>query len=243
MKRMLWGRESVRRALESGADPDVILIDGADPDRTVRAMLAPTQHGRLPVYERPRRELDALTHDSKHEGIVMISGNFTYTELETVLSQSTSSPLLLCLDEITDPGNVGSILRTSAAFGVNGVIVPKDRSAPINGAVVRVSMAATELVPVARVTNLSRTLQSLGEDGYATVGLDANAEHNLEDLDLSGPIALVLGSEGYGLRRLVRERCTHLAKIPMKPPMDSLNVAVATAVALYECQRQRARTR
>jgi 23S rRNA (guanosine2251-2'-O)-methyltransferase len=239
MKRVLWGRATVRAALDQRVAPDVILLESGSPDRELRELLSPTRHGRLPVYERPRAELDAISRGARHEGVVMIAGPYGYASLEDgVLAKARAPATLLCLDEVTDPGNVGSILRTAAAFGVDGIIVPKDRSAPINGTVVRVSMAATELVPIARVTNLARTIDALGRDGFTTVGLDASAEHTLDAIDLTGPVALVLGSEGEGLRRLVRERCTHLARIPMSPPLDSLNVAVATAVALYERQRQ-----
>jgi 23S rRNA (guanosine2251-2'-O)-methyltransferase len=239
MKRILWGRSNVRAALENKVTPDVILLDSSSPDRELRELLSPTKHGRLPVYERPKAELDAITKGAQHQGVVLISGSFTYSDFESdVLAKAKSPATLVCLDEVTDLGNVGSILRTAAAFGVDGVVVPKDRSAPINGTVVRVSMAATELVRIARVTNLARTLDALGKDGFSTVGLDASGEHTLDQLDLTGPVAFVMGSEGEGLRRLVRERCTHLAKIPMAPPLDSLNVSIATAVALYERQRQ-----
>lgn len=241
MKRILWGRNSVRSALEQNVQPDVLLLEANSPDRELRALLAPTKFGRLPVFERPRAELDAICRGGQHEGVLMITGNYTYSDLELeVLPNAKSPATLVCLDEVTDLGNVGSILRTAAAFGVDGVVVPKDRSAPVNGVVVRVSMAATELVRTARVTNLARTLTSLDQDhAFVTVGLDANAEQTLDQIDLTGNVAIVMGSEGTGMRRLVREKCTHLAKIPMAPPLDSLNVAIATAVALYECQRQR----
>jgi len=243
VKRILWGKNQVRKALESGVVPDVLLLDSASPDKELRGMLSPTKFGRLPVYERPRAELDAISRGGAHEGVLMISGSFGYSDLEAdVLAKTKSPATLVCLDEVTDLNNTGSILRTAAVFGVDGVIVTKDRSAPINGIVVRVSMAATELVRVAKVTNLARTLDALGkDDGFNVVGLDASAEKSLEEVDLTGNVAFVMGSEGEGLRRLVRERCTQLAKIPMAPPLDSLNVATATAIALYECQRQRAK--
>lgn len=242
MKRVLWGRNNVRQALEQNVQPDVVLLDSQSPDKELRAMLAPTKFGRLPVFERPKAELDAISKGAKHEGVLMIAGNFSYSDFDAdVMAKAKSPATLVCLDEVTDLGNVGSILRTAAAFGVDGVVVPKDRSAPINGTVVRVSMAATELVRTARVTNLARTLAELDDKhGFITVGLDANAEQTLDQIDLTGNVAIVMGSEGTGMRRLVKERCTHLAKIPMAPPLDSLNVAIATAVALYECQRQRA---
>jgi 23S rRNA (guanosine2251-2'-O)-methyltransferase len=242
MKRILWGRNNVRQALAQNVRPDVILLDSHAPDQELRAMLEPTKFGRLPVFERPRAELDAISKGAKHEGVLMIAGPFSYSDfVADVLANAKSPATLVCLDEVTDPGNVGSILRTAAAFGVDGVVVPKDRSAPINATVVRVSMAATELVRIARVTNLARTLAALDDKyGFVTVGLDAHAERTLDQIDLTGNIAIVMGSEGAGMRRLVKERCTHLAKIPMVPPLDSLNVAIATAIALYECQRQRA---
>lgn len=262
-KRVLWGRQTVKTALQNGIVPSVILVDNDEAEQECRALLdrAPVegkkfdrnkfdrakpdrpQFARLPLYQRPTRELDAISRGAKHEGIVCVNGEYSYIDMEQLMSFRTSrkSPdLLLALDEVTDTGNVGSIYRTAAAFGVDGVIFTKDRSATVNDTVVRVSMGATELLRTARVTNLVRAIERLTEEGVVTIGLEADTTTTLDSVNLTQPIALVMGSEGKGLRRLVRERCTMLAKIPMQPPLDSLNVAIATAVALYEVQRQRA---
>ncbi len=238
-KRVLWGRQQVKTALQEGVVPSVILVDNDDAETETRALLDRTKFGRLPLYRRPTRELDAIARGGKHEGIICINGEYSYIDLDQLLSRRKSPDLFLCLDEVTDPGNVGSIYRSAAAFGVDGVIFTKDRSATVNDTVVRVSNGATELLRTARVTNLVRTIERLADEGVVTVGLEADTAITLESLDLTQPIALVMGSEGKGLRRLVRERCSVLAKIPMQPPLDSLNVAMASAVALYEVQRQR----
>jgi 23S rRNA (guanosine2251-2'-O)-methyltransferase len=229
----------VKTALQAGVIPSVILVDSDEADSEFRALVDRGKTGRLPLYQRPTRELDALSRGAKHEGVLCINGEYSYIDMEQLMSRRRDPDLFLCLDEVTDPGNVGSIYRSAAAFGVDGVIFTKDRSATVNDTVVRVSMGATELLRTARVTNLVRSMERLAEADVLTIGLEADTHTTLDSVDLTQPIALVMGSEGKGLRRLVRERCTMLAKIPMQPPLDSLNVAMATAVALYEVQRQR----
>jgi 23S rRNA (guanosine2251-2'-O)-methyltransferase len=155
------------------------------------------------------------------------------------LSQITGDPLLLVLDGVTDPHNLGACLRTADAAGVHAVIIPKDRSATVDGVVRKVAAGAAEFVPVAAVTNLARVLDLVKERGIWVVGTEGEAAQTLYDADLERPLALVLGAEGGGMRRLTRERCDFVVRIPMAGQVESLNVSVAAGVALFEARRQR----
>jgi 23S rRNA (guanosine2251-2'-O)-methyltransferase len=155
------------------------------------------------------------------------------------LSQINGDPLLLVLDGVTDPHNLGACLRTADAAGVHAVIIPKDRSAAVDGVVRKVATGAAEFVPVASVTNLARVLDQLKEQGIWVVGMGAEASQTLYQADLKRPLALILGAEGSGMRRLTRERCDFVVRIPMAGQVESLNVSVAAGVALFEARRQR----
>lgn len=155
------------------------------------------------------------------------------------LSQTAGDPLLLVLDGVTDPHNLGACLRTAEAAGAHAVIIPKDRSAAVDGVVRKVAAGAAEFVPVVSVTNLARTLDALKKHGIWVVGTDGEAAQTLYAVDLKRPLALILGAEGSGMRRLTRERCDFLVRIPMAGQVESLNVSVAAGVALFEASRQR----
>jgi 23S rRNA (guanosine2251-2'-O)-methyltransferase len=161
-------------------------------------------------------------------------------DLIAALSQITEDPLLLVLDGVTDPHNLGACLRTADAVGAHAVLIPKDRAAAVDGVVRKVAAGAAEFVPVASVTNLARTLDMLKDRGIWVVGTDGEALQTLYAADLKRPLALVLGAEGDGMRRLTRERCDFLVRIPMAGQVESLNVSVAAGVALFEARRQRA---
>jgi 23S rRNA (guanosine2251-2'-O)-methyltransferase len=183
-----------------------------------------------------------LAHRSRsgvHQGVGAELTEFRYSELEDVLAQASSSALLLVLDGVTDPQNLGALVRSAHAFGAHGVVVTKDRAAGITPAAFKAAAGALEHCPVARVTNLARALEQVKEQGIWTVALAAEGDKGLGEVDLTAPTALVLGSEGSGVRRLVRKTCDHVARIPMSGEIGSLNVAAAGAVALYEVARQR----
>jgi 23S rRNA (guanosine2251-2'-O)-methyltransferase len=184
----------------------------------------------------PRARLDALAAGTRHQGIIAIAGAYPFVELETLLEGER--PFLVALDEISDPYNFGAIVRSAVAFGVTGILVPKHRNAPISGVVVRASAGATEHARIAQVTNLQRTLHKLADAGMQIVGLDGEGDVAISELpraDLGR--VLVIGSEGDGMRRMVRERCTVLARIPHAGVVESLNASVAAAIALYEASR------
>jgi 23S rRNA (guanosine2251-2'-O)-methyltransferase len=185
-----------------------------------------------------------LAHRSRggvHQGVGAELTDFRYAELEDVLSAIEGPAFLLVLDGVTDPQNLGALVRSAQALGAHGMVVPKDRAAGITPAAFKAAAGALEHCPVARVTNLSRALEQMKERGIWTVALAADGDRELGAVDLTAPTALVLGSEGSGVRPLVRKTCDHVARIPMAGQVGSLNVSAAGAVALYEVARQRSR--
>jgi 23S rRNA (guanosine2251-2'-O)-methyltransferase len=186
--------------------------------------------------------LAKLVGDVVHQGVVAaVRPLKTWDErdLTAALGRLTEDPLLLVLDGVTDPHNLGACLRTAEAAGVHAVVIPKDRAAGVDAVVRKVAAGAAEFVPVARVTNLARTVDLFKERGIWVVGTDGQADKTLYAADLKRPLALVLGAEGSGMRRLTRERCDFLVRIPMAGQVESLNVSVAAGVALFEARRQR----
>jgi 23S rRNA (guanosine2251-2'-O)-methyltransferase len=186
--------------------------------------------------------LGKLVGDVVHQGVaasIRPLKPWDEHDLQDSLSKVADSPLLLVLDGVTDPHNLGACLRTADAAGAHAVVIPKDRSATVDGVVRKVAAGAAEFIPVASVTNLARTLDSLKEGGIWVVGTDGEAPQSLYSADLKRSLALVLGAEGSGMRRLTRERCDFLVRIPMGGHMESLNVSVAAGVVLFEARRQR----
>lgn len=210
-------------------------------DPRVQALVQLAGAARVPVGQRERRELDEWA-EGVHQGVVAeVSPSQVWGEnfLEELLARGEAVPLLLVLDGVTDPHNLGACLRTADAAGVQAVIVPKDKSATLNATVRKVACGAAEVVPLVAVTNLARTLEKLQQQGLWIVGTAGEATQEIYDLDLRGPTVLVMGAEGKGMRRLTREHCDYLAKLPMGGSVSSLNVSVATGVCLFEAVRQR----
>lgn len=189
--------------------------------------------------------LDQEANGERHQGILALAEQTEQpTDLESLLESLQSSarpPLLVLLDGVTDPHNLGAVLRAADGAGVSAVIAPKDRSAPLSDVARRVSAGASESVPYLQVTNLTRAIERLQDEGYRVLGLAGEAKDSIYQSDLTGPLALALGAEGEGLRRLVREQCDGLIKLPLQGQVESLNVSVACAVACYEALRQRER--
>ncbi len=210
-------------------------------DPRVQALVQLAGAVRVPVGQRERRELDEWA-EGVHQGVVAeVSPSQVWGEnfLEELLARKESVPLLLVLDGVTDPHNLGACLRTADAAGVQAVIVPKDKSATLNATVRKVACGAAEVIPLVAVTNLARTLEKLQQQGLWIVGTAGEATQEIYDLDLRGPTVLVMGAEGSGMRRLTREHCDYLARLPMGGSVSSLNVSVATGVCLFEAVRQR----
>ena len=211
-----------------------------DPRVQVLVDLAGQQ--RIAVGQKDRRELDEWA-EGVHQGVVAeVSPSQVWGEnmLDELLDRATTPPLLLVLDGVTDPHNLGACMRTADAAGAHAVIVPKDKSATLNATVRKVACGAAEVIPLVAVTNLARTLEKLQQRGLWIVGTAGEAEQELYQQDMTGPTVLVMGAEGKGMRRLTREHCDELARLPTGGAIGSLNVSNAAAVALYEVVRQRA---
>jgi len=234
MKRLVLGPRSVTEALRANA-AEVSVIYLADEGRRELAEIAALARQRnVAVEARSPDELTTLARGERHQGVIAIGGSYSYLSFEELRDQLPDNPLLVALDEITDPHNFGAIVRSAVAFGAAGVLTLKQRAAPVTPVVVRASAGATEHARIARVTNLATTLSGLADEGFDVIGLAAEASVDLRAWKVpTGPRVLVVGSEGRGLRRLVRERCTELVRIPMNGPIESLNASVAAAIALY----------
>jgi 23S rRNA (guanosine2251-2'-O)-methyltransferase len=232
---VLYGRNAVREALRGPRLVRRVLI--ADTARGLDEHLAAARAARVPVDVVARHDLDRRV-DAHHQGIVAEAEPFRYTTLDQLLA--TPDPLLLVLDSLQDPQNFGSLLRSAQAIGVAGVVIPEHRAVGVTAAVANASAGAVEHLAVARVTNLSRALRAVQSAGGWAYGLAADGQRPYYEVDLRGPVALVVGSEGAGLSRLVRETCDELVRIPMAPAaIESLNAAVAGSLVLYEAFRQR----
>jgi 23S rRNA (guanosine2251-2'-O)-methyltransferase len=215
-------RREVREVLDSVGDGEI------SSEAAVRG---------IPVKRLPRDRVEELARGGVHQGVVARVGPYPYSGLEEILA--APDPLVVVLDRVTDPRNLGAVLRAADGAGVSGVVVPKDRAAGVTPAAVKASAGASEHVPVARETNLRRALEKMKEAGIWVYGAEGGAASAYTKLDLSGSIAFVLGSEGRGLRRLVREGCDGAVSIPMLGAVSSLNVSAAAAVLLFEARRQR----
>ncbi|NIM33029.1 MAG: 23S rRNA (guanosine(2251)-2'-O)-methyltransferase RlmB [Pseudomonas stutzeri] len=212
-------------------------------DPRVQVLIELAAQARVSVGQCERREMDAWV-EGVHQGVVAdVSPSQVWGEamLDELLDRAEGPPLLLVLDGVTDPHNLGACLRTADAAGALAVIVPKDKSATLNATVRKVACGAAEVIPLVAVTNLARTLGKLQQKGLWVVGTAGEAEQSLYAQDLTGPIVLVMGAEGRGMRRLTREHCDYLVRLPMAGSVSSLNVSVATGVCLFEALRQRGR--
>ncbi|MTC58644.1 23S rRNA (guanosine(2251)-2'-O)-methyltransferase RlmB [Providencia rustigianii] len=242
MSEIIYGIHAVKALLENSPQriKEVYILKGRE-DRRLMPIVHEIEAQGIVVQVANRQWMDAQTEGAVHQGIianVLPGKQYQEGDLPDLL-ESTESPFLLVLDGVTDPHNLGACLRSADAAGVNAVIVPKDKSAQLNATVKKVACGAAENIPLIRVTNLARTLRLLQEYNVWIVGTAGEADHTLYQSKLSGPIALVMGAEGEGMRRLTREHCDELISIPMAGSVSSLNVSVATGVCLFEAVRQR----
>ncbi|HEX7381967.1 MAG TPA: 23S rRNA (guanosine(2251)-2'-O)-methyltransferase RlmB [Nevskiaceae bacterium] len=234
------GFHAVQALLErDDARPREILLADTRRDRRAQELCQRAQRAGVPVRRVPRAELDLRAPGLRHQGVLAAADAATVDGGEALEVAATPDRLLLALDGVTDPHNLGACLRSAEAAGAAAVLVPRDRAAGLTPVARKAAAGAAERVPVAFVTNLSRSLETLKASGHWVVGLTGEAEKSLYDVDLRGPLVLVVGAEGSGLRRLTRERCDRLVRIPMRGGIASLNVSVAAAVCLYEAFRQR----
>ena len=237
---VIGGFHAVLAALEDGTDkPFEIWLSDSRNDERARRVMALAKSLQIPVTQRARSDLDLRAPELRHQGVLALLPERKFQGEDALEMPATPQRLLLALDGVTDPHNLGACLRTAEAAGVDAVIIPRDRSATLTAVTRKAAAGAAERVPVIAVTNLARTLERLKELGYWLTGLAGEGEQTLFEVDLTGPLVLVMGAEGEGMRRLTREACDRLIRIPMQGKTESLNVSVATAVCLYEAYRQR----
>lgn len=241
MGEILYGRNAVLEALRAGQRIDRILVaEGTKTRGSIAEIIDLARSQQISLEHVERRDLDRIA--SRHQGIIAEVGEYKYASLEEIFTAARERgerPFLLILDCLQDVQNFGSLLRTAEAVGGHGVVIPKRRAVGVTAAVRKASAGAVEHLHIARVTNLARTINQLKENGIWVVGVDMAGEQIYDQADLNAPLALVVGSEGRGISRLVRENCDFLVRLPMCGRVSSLNAAVAGSIVLYEAWRQR----
>ena len=239
---MIEGRNAVIEALRSGTAIDKIYLQKGETDKTLGHIASRARAAGTVVVEADRRKLDAMSRTHAHQGVIALASVREYVSVESILHSAREkgeAPLLVVCDEISDPHNLGAIIRTAYCAGAHGVIIPKRRSAGLTSVVAKTSAGAVSYLPVARVPNLPALLKELKGQGVWVFGAAAGGTTDLYHADLKGPAAIVIGSEGDGMSRLVEENCDFLVSIPMKGGLNSLNAGAAAAILLYEAVRQR----
>ncbi len=239
---IITGRNPVMEALKSGRTVEKILVAKGEREGSILKIVAMAKQKGIPVMDAERTRIETLSGTVGHQGVLAFVTPFEYSSVEEMLAEAETRkepPCIVILDGVTDPHNVGAILRTACCCGVHGVILPKHNSCGMTPTLIKSSAGATEYIKVARVTNITDTIEALKKHNIWVYGTDGSAASDLYNTDLTGACAFVLGDEGRGISRLVREHCDFLVKIPMRGPLDSLNVSVAGAVLLYESLRQK----
>ena len=238
----LEGRNALQEALRSGRTIDKVFIADGDTDRGLQRLAAEAKDAGAVVVSVDRRKLDAMSFTHAHQGVIALAAAHAYFTVDDILEEAASrgeAPLIVICDELSDPHNLGAILRTAECAGAHGVIIPKRRSAGLTAIVAKTSAGAVSYMPVARVANIPSLLKDLKKQGVWVFGTAADGNTTLYNADLKGPAAIVIGSEGDGMTRLAAENCDFLVSIPMKGHISSLNASAAAAILLYEAVRQR----
>ncbi|TSD95629.1 23S rRNA (guanosine(2251)-2'-O)-methyltransferase RlmB [Skermania sp. ID1734] len=240
---MVLGRNPVVECLRAGVPATALYVAvGADSDDRLKESVQRAADTGISILEVPRTDLDRLSANGLHQGLALQVPPYRYAHPDDLVAAARAAgddALLVALDNISDPRNLGAVIRSTAAFGGHGVVIPQRRSASVSAVAWRTSAGAAARLPVARATNLTRTLKDWAANGIRIVGLDAEGDTSLDDFDGVGPLAVVVGSEGKGLSRLVRESCDSIVSVPMAGPVESLNASVAAGVVLAEIARQR----
>jgi 23S rRNA (guanosine2251-2'-O)-methyltransferase len=240
---VIYGLHTVQMVLQRNpAAVHALYIDATRIDQRMHALIEVAQLTKLAIHKVSKNDLEQQVGEVAHQGVVAHVAPRAIgdeNELFDLLDALDAVPFLLVLDGVQDPHNLGACLRTADAAGIHAVIAPKDRACGLTATVRKVACGAAEVMPFIQVTNLARTLRGLKERGIWCVGLDANTDSSLYQLDLRGPLALVMGAEGTGLRQLTCQHMDHLGQLPMAGAVSSLNVSVSTGIALYEAVRQR----
>ncbi len=239
---IIYGRNPVGELLKSDSDIDKIYVNKEISDPSLKSLLAKAGERRIIISYCTRQKLDELCQTTKHQGIAAMIPQATYVSVKDILDyakEKGEDPFIFIADEITDPHNLGAIIRTANVCGAHGVIIPKRRNATVSATVAKASAGAVSVTKIARVNNLHATIEDLKKQNIWVYGLEANGEAYYYDKDLTGPAAIVVGSEGFGMNRLVRESCDVILKIPVMGEINSLNASVATGVLAFEIVRQR----
>ena len=234
------GRNAVLELLESGKDINKIYITKGEKHGSITKIIAKAKERKIVTVEVEREKINQMAQTENAQGVIAIVPPFDYCEVEDILNEAKSrNAFILILDGIEDPHNLGSIIRTAETAGVHGIIIPKRRAAAVNSTVVKTSAGATSFMKVARVNNINETIKNLKENNVWIYGTDIETEKMYYDEDLTGNVAIVIGSEGFGMSRLVKENCDFLIKIPMKGKITSLNASVSAGIVMYEAVKQR----
>ena len=239
---IIEGRNAVTEALRAGTPIDKVYLARGETDAALGHIAAKARERGIAVVDCDRRKLDNMSVTHSHQGVIAVAAVREYAEVEDILKAAADRgepPLIVVCDELSDPHNLGAVIRTAECAGAHGVIIPKRRSAGLTAVVAKTSAGAVSYVPVARVANLTACLKELKEAGVWVFGTAADADRAIYDADLKGPAAIVIGSEGNGMSRLVAKNCDFLVSIPMKGQLNSLNASAAAAIFLYEAVRQR----
>lgn len=238
---LVEGRNPVLEAIKSGRDIDKLYIAKGEVEGSIKLIISKAKEKKIVIQEVDKRYLDNMSVTKSHQGVIAKASPYSYCEIEDILKVSTEKdedPFIVILDEIKDPHNFGSIIRTANACGAHGIIIPKRRSVSVTQSVLKVSVGAAEGIKIAKVTNINQSIKELKEKGLWIIGTDINGEDYYKS-NLKGPIGLVIGSEENGISRLVKENCDLVVKVPMKGTIDSLNASVASGIIMYEVVRQR----
>ena len=236
------GRNSVLELLESGKDINKIYVTRGEKHGSINKILAIAKERKIIVVEKDKRQMDEMAQEENYQGVIAIVPPFEYVEIEDILNtakEKNEDPFVLILDGIEDPHNLGSIIRTAETAGVHGIIIPKRRAASVNSTVNKASAGAVEHMKIARVTNVSDSIEELKQAGLWICGTDISAEKYYYNQDLTGPLGIVIGNEGKGISEKVKKNCDFNVKIPMKGKVSSLNASVSTGIIIYEAVKQR----
>ena len=239
---VIEGRNAVIEALRAGENIDKIFIQKGETDKTLGHIASRARAAGIVVVDADKRKLDGMSRTHAHQGVIALAAMREYVSVEEILAKAAEKneqPLIVVCDEISDPHNLGAIIRTAECAGAHGIVIPKRRSAGLTAVVAKTSAGAVAHMPVARVANIPSLLKDLKKQGVWVFGTAAKGTTSLYEADLKGPAAIVIGSEGDGMTRLAEENCDFLVSIPMKGKLNSLNASAAAAILLYEAVRQR----
>ncbi len=236
------GRNAVLELIESGKDINKIYIEKGEKQGSINKIIAKANERKILVTEIDKQKFRQMSQTPNAQGIIAIVPPFDYCDVYDIIElakERNEDPFILILDGIEDPHNLGSIIRTAETAGVHGIIIPKRRAASVNSTVNKVSAGAVEHMKIARVNNINETINTLKKEGIWICGTDMDTNKYYYNQDLTGPLAIVIGSEGFGMSRLVKENCDFLIKIPMKGKITSLNASVSAGIVVYEAVKQR----